>query len=360
MKVLHVIPALGSGGAEKMLLDLTKEMKDSGISCEIAILTKKDNFFAQELYNLNIPIYFGGEKGIYKLKNILFLKRLIKKGKYDIIHTHLFSSQLFTPVAGILARIKVPLITTEHSTHNRRRDKRIFYPVDYWLYSKYKKIIAITDAAKANLNNYLPFTKKNSQVILNGVEITHYKNAVALSKDELIPGSIDSDKFIVMVASLRSEKDHETLIKASNYLPENYKIIFIGDGEKMDDLKIFALKNSRSQIYFLGKRKDVAEILKTSDLFVLSSNWEGFGLVVVEAAASGLPVVASNIEGLNSVVQEVGGALFEPRNEQDLAKKILKSMESNSMNYNKTEKFSISNTAKGYIKLYEEVLASSN
>ena len=359
MRVLHVIPTLASGGAEKMLVDIVKEMKNNGIYCEVAILTKKNNFFAQELNNLNIPIYYGGEKGIYTLKNIFFLKKVIKNGSYDIIHTHLFSSQLFIPVAKKLTRSRVPLITTEHSTHNKRRDKRIFYPIDYWLYSKYKRIIAITDAAKVNLNNYLPFTKKNSQVIFNGVEVAHYQNAVALSKDMLIPGAKESDIFIVMVASLRTEKDHETLIKATNYLPDNYKIIFVGDGEKRDELRDFSSRISPNQVYFLGKRKDVAEILKTSNVFVLSSNWEGFGLVVVEAAASGLPIVASNVEGLNSVVLELGGALFEPKNEKDLATKILNSIESNNMKYDNVGKFSISKTAKEYINLYEQVIISS-
>ena len=127
MKILHVIPNMQSGGAEKMLVDIVEEMQLKKHHCEVAILTKTNNFFGEQLEKLNIPIYYGENSKVYTLKNIYFLMKIIKKNDYDVIHTHLFGPQIFTPIALKLAFKKIPLITTEHSTHNRRRENRFFF-----------------------------------------------------------------------------------------------------------------------------------------------------------------------------------------------------------------------------------------
>ena len=169
--ILHVITTLNSGGAEKMLVDLVREMQNQGVECEVAVLTPLHNFFGQKIEKLGIPVYYGPTEKVYSVKNILFLKRIIENNKYDCIHTHLFASQLFMPLALKLARKYIPLITTEHSTHNKRRDSKKFYWLDNWLYLQYDKIIAITVDTQENLRSYLPNTGSKIVVIENGIDI---------------------------------------------------------------------------------------------------------------------------------------------------------------------------------------------
>lgn len=355
MKVLHVIPTLGSGGAEKMLIDIVKEMLNQNISCEVVILTKSQNFFGQELERLNIPVYYGSTKKVYTLKNIVLLKKVLRKNSYDFIHTHLFGPQLFTPIALKLSNKEIPLITTEHSTHNKRRDSKLFYWLDNWMYKQYNGIIAITSDTKAKLIDYLPSLENKIKVIENGIDSKKYKIASPVERKSISNDLTNNEKIVLMVAAMREQKDHETLVRASKFLPPEYRVIFVGDGERMEEVKKYATLHGDKSILFLGSRKDVPSLMKASDVFVLSSKWEGFGLVVVEAAASGLPVVASNVEGLNDVVQNIGGLLFEPFNENDLVEKILIAAEYKEVTFDVT-KYTIQATVRNYIDMYKESL----
>ncbi|MDC6270268.1 glycosyltransferase [Lysinibacillus fusiformis] len=355
MKVLHVITTLNSGGAEKMLVDIVNEMKIQGISCEVAVLTKTQNFFGKQFEKLNIPVYYGPTSKVYSIKNIFWLKNIITKQNYNYIHTHLFASQLFMPIALKLANNKAQLITTEHSTHNKRRETKVFYWLDYWLYLQYDKIIAITKDTKKNLNSYLPSTLKKTVVIENGIDVLQYSESTAIDKYELSPEIAENDKLILMVAAMRDQKDHETLIRASKLLPSNYRVIFVGDGERMEEVKQYALEYGSNTILFLGRQTDVPAIMKASDVFVLSSKWEGFGLVAVEAAATGLPVVASDVKGLSEVVNTIGGQVFEPFNEEELAKKIIEAIHQKKDDYN-VSSYAIQTTVQKYINLYKESL----
>lgn len=355
MKLLHIIPTLGSGGAEKMLVDIVREMQKQNIDCEVVVLTRKENFFGKDIENLNIPLYYSNSNKIYSLKNILFLRRIIQSGNYDCIHTHLFAAQFFTPIAKKLVRNSPVLVTTEHSTHNKRRDNKAFYLIDKWMYKQYKSIIAVTEGTKKNLSAYLPDTISKTKVIKNGIDINIYKSAKIISRKDIDSSLKKDDKIILMVAAMREQKDHETLIRASKLLPENYRVVFVGNGERYNEIKNYAQVFGSNSIIFLGRRSDIPNILKVSDVFVLSSKWEGFGLVVVEAAAAGLPTVTSNVEGLREVTLTVGGQTFEPFDEYDLAKKIRIAVNDRNRGFD-VSKYTIQTTVEEYLSLYNEII----
>ena len=355
MRILHIIPNLGSGGAEKMLVDLVKEMLKRNISCEIAVLTKSNNFFGSELEELGIPVYYGNTKKVYSFKNIFFLEKLLKENSYDCIHTHLFGAQLFTPIALKLSKKEIPLVTTEHSTHNKRRDNKLFYLLDKWIYNQYQSIVAITKDTKNNLVGYLPNISRDIVVIENGIDIEHYQKISPLNREAIHPDIKKDEILILMVAAMREQKDHETLIRASKLLPPQFRILFIGEGERLDEIKNYAIQYGSSNILFLGSRKDVPEIMKAVDIFVLSSKWEGFGLVIVEAAAAGLPVLGSNVAGLNDVVTSIGGKLFEPFNEIDLADNIMKLVSIKKYLMLDVSKYTIKSTVENYLALYRRI-----
>lgn len=362
MRVLHIISTLSSGGAEKMLIDIVREMKNQDIQCEVIVLTRKGDFFGNKLSKLGIPVHYSKAKKVYSIKNILFIRNIVKKNQYDCIHTHLFAPQIFTVLALIFNNYNYTLVTTEHSTHNRRRDNKLFYMLDRLMYEKYDNIIAISEGTKSNLNEYLPQTKEKTVVIENGIQLEEYENATPLLLENLDNSLKNNEKIILMVASMRNQKDHETLIRASKLLPDDYRVVFVGDGERLSDVKNYASKYGRNNILFLGRRSDVPSIMASSDVFVLSSKWEGFGLVVVEAAATGLPVVASNVIGLREIVDDIGGYLFEAGNEKDLAKQIIYAINNKEelSSKKRLQKYSIEKTVSSYIELYKKVIRSKN
>ncbi|MBK3497124.1 glycosyltransferase family 4 protein [Viridibacillus sp. YIM B01967] len=342
-----------------MLVDIIREMQQREINCEVVVLTKKNNFFGDKLAKLNVKIHYSSSEKIYSFKNIVFIKSIIKNKEYNIIHTHLFAPQLFTSIASKLCFRKIPLITTEHSTSNKRRDMKVLFLLDRWMYKQYDQIIAISTATKDNLSRYLPETYSKIIVIENGIDFKQYEEATPIDRNLIISDIQDNDKIILMVAAMREQKDPETLIRASELLPSHYHILFVGEGEYFASVKAYAKKYSEQNIHFLGSRSDVPNIMKSVDVFVLSSKYEGFGLVTVEAMASGLPVLASDIPGLREVVQEVGGEVFEAGNEKVLAQKIQRIISRGIYNKDyskKIKKFTIEHTVAKYIQLYKENL----
>lgn len=321
MHVLHIIPTLGMGGAEKLLVDSLRYYKKQGITCTVAVLTHADNVYGESIKQQGIELLISKENSDYSLKNVLFIKRAIEQRKYDVVHCHLYAAQLFTPIALTLCSYRPAVVTTEHSTSNRRREIPLFKILDKKMYRTYDQIICISDATKQALSGYLPVLNQKLKVIDNGIDVEPFQTAEPIAWENEIE-NYQQEKVILMVASLRKEKDPFTLIKAAKILDPEYHVVFVGEGTLLEEAMALVRKEHINNVSFLGKRKDVPSLMKAADVFVLSSHWEGFGLVVVEATAAGLPVVASDVPGLNEVVLSIGGQLFEPQNAEQLAYQI--------------------------------------
>ncbi|MEO4054112.1 glycosyltransferase [Solibacillus sp. CAU 1738] len=352
MNILHIIPTLGVGGAEKLLVDSLKYYRQSGVICDVAVLSNHDNIFEENIRQQGNALFISTENSVYHLRNILFIKKVIQNKQYDVIHCHLYAAQLFTPIALKFCRHRPLLVTTEHSTSNRRRNILPFKMLDRKMYNNYDKIICISNAVQLELEKYIPTLSSKTLTIENGIEIEPFVNACPVDWENELE-HYDGEKIVLMVASLRHQKDPFTLIKAAKVLGTEYRVVFAGDGELLHEAKRFAHSQNISNVDFLGKRQDIPSLMKAADVFVLSSKWEGFGLVVVEAAVAGVPIVTSNVSGLRDVVKSVGGQLFEPSNVYDLTKKIETSINTVKHNPN-ISRYDIKDTVTKHLNLYKE------
>lgn len=349
MHVLHIIPTLGMGGAEKLLVDSLKYYKQQGITCTVAVLTYIDNIYGENIKAQEIELIVSKENSNYSAKNILFIKQIIEQQKYDVVHCHLYAAQLFTPIALKFCSYRPMLVTTEHSTSNRRREIPIFKYLDKKMYMVYEKIICISDATKQALVDYLPMISQQLLVIENGIDPEPFKMVEPVTwEDEL--ENYKHEKIVLMVASLRKEKDPFTLIKAAELLESNYHIVFVGEGELLKEAQSIVRESNINNVSFLGKRRDIPSLMKAANVFVLSSQWEGFGLVVVEAAVAGLPIVASDVPGLRDIVLSLGGQLFENRNVKQLAC-LIRQAEQQQIKFD--SRYKIENMVSKYIDVYK-------
>ena len=127
-----------------------------------------------------------------------------------------------------------------------------------------------------------------------------------------------------MVAGFRYEKDQTTVIKALKYLPEDFHVVLVGDGEKRLELEtLISAEGLQDRVHLLGIRKDVPNILRSSDYIVMSSHREGLSLSNVEGMSAGHPFIASDVEGLREVTNGYG-LLFPHGDSKALADIILK------------------------------------
>ena len=317
MKILHIINSLEIGGAEKLIVDLVPRLRSLSNEIEVLLLNGIDTPLKQKLLSEGIYIVSLGI-GI-NIYNPWLSVRLIKYiNKYDIVHVHIFPSQYWVAIAKVLSFSKIKLITTEHSTNNRRRNILAFKYIDRYIYSQYSKIICISDRVRNNLSAHIDRKSTNIITISNGVNTLSYLNAKRVSRFEVFGKSI-TGTLLVQVASFRKPKDQDTVIRAISILPKEYQLALVGNGIRKGICESLAIElGVADRVHFLGVRNDVPEILNTSDLVVMSSHWEGFGLAAVEGMASGKPTIASDVAGLSEVVKGAG-MIFEHGNFKQLS-----------------------------------------
>ncbi|MCR2045373.1 glycosyltransferase [Anaerosalibacter massiliensis] len=359
MKVLHVITSLGSGGAEILIKESLPIMKSKGIDTDLLVLSSKNNILEDELKSKGINVYKTGVDKIYSPKQAFKIREYINK--YDIVHTHLVQGQYWTAFAKMLSNSKTPLVTTEHSTSNNRRKHKLFKISDKIVYNKHNKIICISKAANENLVEWMPSIKSKVTTIYNGINLGKFEDISAYSRKELLK-EVENPKdlnLILMVGRLSKPKDHKTLIRALQRLPEKFHLIFIGTGSLEDDLISLSKELGLShRVHFLGYRNDINRIMKTVDIYVQSSYWEGFGIAALEAMASGIPVIASDVPGLSEVVK--GGGVLFPKGDFNFLANIIEEICISEKRYTdiakrcklKSEKFSIEEMINQYINIY--------
>lgn len=303
MKILYIINAFTGGGAEKLLRDMLFDQIARDIDVSVMLLGSANNHYLQEVQSKFVNVYISNCSSLYSPKQIKEIKWVINQEDFNIVHVHLFPALYWGAIVNILTRKDIKFVYTEHSTHNRRRDKFYLRGIEFIAYSQYKKIFCISEGTEKALNKWIPLTKKKTVVIPNGVNLDEYHNAKSYSKSDLFQNAKKDDKIIVMTARFSEQKDHDTLVRSMKFLDESYKLLLVGDGERINHVKSLTHQEGLDdRVTFLGFRKDIPEILNTVDIFVLSSNWEGFGLVAVEAMASKVPVLVSDVPGLKEVV----------------------------------------------------------
>lgn len=357
MKIAHLINSLATGGAEKLVIDTVPLYQQAGIITDVIVANGTQYPFFQQLQESGQgKIISLGLGSVYNPLLVFKLMRLINN--YDIIHVHLFPVQYFAVVAKWLSRSKVKFVFTEHSTYNRRISNRLFLPVEKKIYVSYNIVICISNEIKNIYTAYLPILN-NLHLINNGVNTNKIENATNYNPSDINCLIKELDKLIIQVSSFQEPKDQATLIKAVAILPQEVKLLLVGEGiEKEKCQKLVKQLDLSDRVFFLGVRMDVPQLLKTADIVVLSSKYEGLSLSSIEGMASGKPFIASNVSGLSDIVSGAG-LLFECGNETELAQHINELL-NNSILYQNTaaacleraQEFTIEKMVVAHIELY--------
>lgn len=362
MNILQVITSLRIGGAEKLVVDMALILKAKGHIVDIFVFDGVQTPFLQQLEENGIRVIRYNEGGSpYHPKNIFILRRLISQ--YDVVHTHNTACQYYVAIAKLLCKLckSKKLVTTEHSANNRRRNILTFKQLDRWMYRQYDSIIAISDKATMNLQKFLG-NRLEIKTIYNGINLSRFMNADVLSGDGVLKKKLNTF-VITMVAGFREEKDQDTLIKSLKYLPENCVLWLVGDGVRRTICEDLVQRLGLSdRVVFAGIRTDIPNILKASDVIVMSSHWEGLSLSSIEGMSVGKPFVASDVDGLHEIVFG-NGLLFPHQNEKALADIILELMTKPDYAqkiaekcFEKASQYDISKTVDAYLEVYKSLI----
>ncbi|WP_162297637.1 glycosyltransferase family 4 protein [Ignatzschineria cameli] len=359
-KVALINHNLGPGGVSKYVYDLARKYKEKGLSFSVIALTGGDDIYGKELLKQDIEVLFlSGKTKIYDIRYIRKLIQILKN--YDIIHVNTFPSQFWTACASIFLANKL-YILTEHSTTNNRREKWWFKYIDKWMYKRYSKIISVSNEVNKNLQDWLTPSKKEKSkfiVINNGVDLDRYSKVVRIKRQLINPSLTNDQVLICMLARFAPPKDQKTLIRSMTRLDDKYKLLLLGSGDQSAEIQLVKDLNIEDKVIFLDYRLDADSLVKSCDISILSSNFEGLPLVVIEAMAMGIPTIGSDVDGLRDVMQD-GGLLFECGNDEELANKI-KMLAEDKLFYDKiskkgllnSKKYSLDNVIDSYLTIYE-------
>lgn len=359
MRVLHLINSLNTGGAEKLLLETLPIYNQKGNEVDLLVVDGTEYPFLMELKKQNCcTIYDLGKASIYN--PLLIFKIIPYLKKYDLIHAHLFPSLYWLALAKVLSFSKTKIVYTEHSTNNKRRNNGLYQILEKFIYRIYSKIITIANEVDNNLKNHIGLSTTKIQLIRNGVNTEVYSNAEPYSKNVFFS---NNDTILLQVASFREAKDQPTLIRTMKRLPNNYKLLLVGEGPSLEGNKgLVTSLGLKNKVKFLGIRMDVPKLLKTVDIVILSSVHEGLSLSSIEAMSSGKPFITSDVPGLREIVKGAG-LLFPKGDEKELEKHILELSENQEYKdrivkqcIERAQEYDIKNMIDGYLTLYRELL----
>lgn len=351
MKVLHIMPMLGVGGASRLLSEITPMMNQQ---VETAFLINKvvDDSFLQKFKDGGVVIYSTGCTNFFNPKIICKIAQIVKD--YDLIHVHLFPSLYFVALANLF--VGKPLVYTEHNTYNKRRSKSFLRPVEKWVYGRYRKIISISELTDKNLREWLGKSSDDNRfvVVNNGVNLSEFKEC---KHERIYPHTL------IMVARFAPAKDQETIIRAMTLLDDDVHLILVGDGENKANCEALAKElGVASRVHFTGTQSDVPRWIGKADIGIQSSIWEGFGLTAVEMMAGGLPVIASDVDGLRQVV-EGAGILFPQGDYKCLAEKVKQLLSDKeyceqikTKCMERCEEYDINKMVNAYLNVYKDIV----
>lgn len=303
MKLLHIISGGESGGSKKHLLQL---FNNPPYEAELLLLTEGD--FAEEARKLNIRVKVIQQNGRFDRSTPKKILSFIEENGFSLVHSHGARSNFL--INNIKPKLQIPWFVTVHSDpaldflHQPKLLNKIFTFLNKRALRNADHLFAVSEKFKVMLMEMnVPEEKISS--IFNGIEF--HDEIPRFDKGEIRESLTTSNEDFVfaIVARLHPVKGHEVLLNAFSKLSiPNIKLWVIGEGKLKDNLiRTAASLGIAEKVQFLGKRKDVNELLYAADVSLLTSYSESFPLVLLESADMGTPVIATDVGGVKSLVK---------------------------------------------------------
>lgn len=292
-KVIFLLPIWGGGGGEKVVSDLSFNLPGDIEKLVVVFKNKNCYPFNGAIISLNLSLSTNPFLKIFIfLRGYFKFKGIIRKEKPDYV----ISLGSLQNIINILSFKKSIVRVDNPIAISHRKVTEKLYPVFVrFLFSRAYKIIVVSNGLKKELTERFKIKEKNIDVIYNSIDI---KKVQELAKEPLGGGfkSIFENPVIINIGSLIGQKNQEQLIgvfkNVKNQIPKA-KLVILGEGVLERHLrKVVSKFGLEGDVYFLGWQKNPFKFIAKSKVFALPSLWEGFGIVILEAMACGVPVVA--------------------------------------------------------------------
>jgi glycosyltransferase involved in cell wall biosynthesis len=284
--------------------------------------------YTEELAEFGIPVnVLGMSRGVPNPKAILDLSKLLRKQQPDVLHAHMVHANLLARVTRLIVSVPV-VICTAHSTYELPTGVNQTSAVSNreWAYRVTDRLCDLTtQVSQTGVERYL-FVKATPKhkicFVPNGIDSLLYSSDAHIRSRMRVELGVENQFVWLAVGRFDEVKDYPNLIEAFAKLQSSDALLLIaGQGPLLEPIKSLCnTLNVADRVRFLGVRADIPNVMRAADAFVLSSLYEGMPLVLLEAAATELPIVATNVGGIGElVVQNKTGLLVPPRDAESLA-----------------------------------------
>jgi glycosyltransferase involved in cell wall biosynthesis len=312
MRILFLSTSMGMGGADQQILILARAMRTRGHEVRIIALVALGPM-GLEARSEGIPIEsLELRRSLGDVPRILKLVRIMRAWRPDVVHSHMVHANLLASAVRPIARVPA-LVSTIHSINDGGPLRMAAYRVASGLVDRFT-IISQLAAERYVAIRAVP--ARLLQVVPNAVDTDRFRRlpeARAAVRRELGLG----DEFVwLAVGRFEEAKDYPTMIAAFARLARarpTSRLMLVGKGSLREDVeKLLRANDLMGRVSFLGVRRDVPELMSAADGYLLSSAWEGMPVVLLEAAAVELPIVATRVGGVAEVVADGATGLLAP------------------------------------------------
>jgi glycosyltransferase involved in cell wall biosynthesis len=299
--VVLVIPGLDRiGGAERQVILLAKGLHQRGWRVSLVALSGTGSDSAIDLTASGIAfISLEMRKGLADPRGWLRFNRWLRRESPDVVHAHLPHAAWLTRWSRLFAPIRA-VVDTVHSSSTGTLGRRLGYRYSGWLGDR---VTAVSHAA-ANTHQSAGMVNESKLTVLpNGVDIDAWGPDAAIRSSTRSELGLDQEFIWLTAGRLEAVKDYPTLLRAMVTVPEPARLLIAGSGPLQSELiGLSAHLGLQSRVRFLGFQPDIRHWMQAADGFVLSSRWEGLPMALLEAAACGVPAVATRVPGTPEVV----------------------------------------------------------
>ncbi|BAO45448.1 glycosyltransferase [Thiolapillus brandeum] len=367
-KILFINSSLGMGGIETLLLELCRDMKTQGCYEPGICIFETEGVLQNEYEALGVPVYIIPKKPGLDYSLPFKIRRLIRKEHYDLVHVHNQMSWLYGGTGAILARR--PLVYTEHTSLEKftPEQQRKLKTILFWIGRKTAQVTTVAKHLIPSLEKDLGIPGDRITNIYNGIDPEPYQLEIDRARKLEELGLPADSRVVGIVASLTQAKDHVTLLRAFARVLQDVpaaQLLVAGQGPLKEQIVAeTAALGIGGHVHFLGVRRDIPELLQVFDIFTLSSLIEGLPISLLEAMASGCPIVATRIPGVDELVDEKSGILVPHSHPEELAAALVRVLVDDELAHSLgnggrqriLDEFSFEGMIKAYLSCYDKAL----
>jgi len=369
MRVLHLLSSTGYHGAENMAAELIRQLAAQGVRNHLGVFRSSDrsNLDILEITQRDVENGIAFDcRGRFDVRTVFALHRYVRSHEIDIIHSHKYKTNLYAFLANLGLRKK--LVSTCHNWLGHSLAMTFYAWLDKRILRNFDMAVGVSNEIVAELKKHMAQHKIIR--IGNGVDIRKYQKFVSRheAKRQL---QIGSRHMVGFVGRLSPEKGIDYLLRAvGNLVKEGFDLcaLIVGDGEQAEALKAEARTlQIADRVIFTGNRSDTPMLYAAMDVFVLPSLQEAFPMVILEAMACGVPVVATRVGDVAEIIDSgKTGLLVEMRDAMALQvaiKEVLTHQDKaecmSAAARTRTEKnFSSAAMAGQYYSMYERIMGA--